>query len=92
VDFQGAGWSGGGPVLGIYAEEPYGVFYLCGDVSGPPRGAAFTAFDLKTGARKATSAFPDGGLCNDFITAAEGTAYAPDTALGRFIQRTPMFG
>jgi sugar lactone lactonase YvrE len=33
--------------------------------------------------------FPDGGLCNDFITAADGTVYATDTELGRIIRLKP---
>src|ERR1700691_4448624 len=47
-----------GFLLGIYADEPHGVFYVCSDVVGPPRQAAFTSFDLKTGAKKATYRFP----------------------------------
>jgi sugar lactone lactonase YvrE len=78
-----------GFLLGIYADERHGVFYVCSDVVGPPRKAAFTAFDLKTGAKKATYAFPGGGLCNDFITAADGTVYATDTELGRIIRLKP---
>jgi hypothetical protein len=78
-----------GFLLGIYADEPHGVFYVCSDVVGPPRKAAFTAFDLKTGAKKATYPFPDGGLCNDFVTAADGTVYATDTELGRIIRLRP---
>jgi sugar lactone lactonase YvrE len=78
-----------GFLLGIYADEPHGVFYVCSDVIGPPRQAAFTSFDLKTGAKKATYRFPDGGLCNDFITAADGTVYATDTELGRIIRLRP---
>jgi outer membrane protein assembly factor BamB len=78
-----------GFLLGIYADEPHGVFYVCSDVIGPPRQAAFTSFDLKTGAKKATYRFPDGGLCNDFITAADGTVYATDTELGRIIRLKP---
>jgi hypothetical protein len=30
-----------------------------------------------------------GGLCNDFITAADGTLYATDTVLGRIIRLKP---
>jgi hypothetical protein len=78
-----------GFLLGIYADEPHNVFYVCSDVVGPPRQAAFTSFDLKTGAKKATYRFPDGGLCNDFITAADGTVYATDTELGRIIRLKP---
>jgi sugar lactone lactonase YvrE len=78
-----------GFLLWIYADEPHGVFYVCSDVIGPPRQAAFTSFDLKTGAKKATYRFPDGGLCNDFITAADGTVYATDTELGRIIRLKP---
>jgi hypothetical protein len=62
---------------------------VCSDVAGPPRQAAFTAFDLKTGAKKVTYRFPDGGLCNDFITAADGTVYATDTELDRIIRLKP---
>jgi sugar lactone lactonase YvrE len=78
-----------GFLLGIYTDEPHGVFYVCSDVVGPPRQAAFTSFDLKTGAKKAIYRFPDGGLCNDFITAADGTLYATDTELGRIIRLKP---
>ena len=78
-----------GFLLGIYADEPHNVFYVCSDVVGPPRKAAFTSFDLKTGAKKATYHFPEGGLCNDFITAADGTVYATDTELGRIIRLKP---
>jgi hypothetical protein len=78
-----------GFLLGIYADEPHGVFYVCSDVVGPPRQAAFTSFDLKSGAKKATYRYPDGGLCNDFITAADGTVYATDTELGRIIRLKP---
>ncbi len=78
-----------GFLLGIYADEPHNVFYVCSDVAGPPRQAAFKSFDLKTGALKATYHFPDGGLCNDFITAADGTLYATDTVLGRIIRLKP---
>ena len=75
-----------GFLLGIYADEPHGVFYVCSNVAGPPRKAAFTAFDLSSGARRASWSFPDGGLCNDFITDAAGTVYVTDTALGRIIR------
>jgi hypothetical protein len=55
----------------------------------PAGKTAFTAFDLKTGAKKATYAFPGGGPCNDFITAPYGTVYATDTILGRIIRLKP---
>jgi hypothetical protein len=50
-----------GFLLGIYADEPRNVFYVCSNVAGPPRQAAFKSFDLKTGAPKATYHFPGGG-------------------------------
>jgi hypothetical protein len=78
-----------GFLLGIYADEPHNVFYVCSDVAGPPRQAAFKSFDLKTGTLKATYHFPEGGLCNDFITAADGTLFATDTVLGRIIRLKP---
>jgi hypothetical protein len=78
-----------GFLLGIYADEPHNVFYVCSDVAGPPRQAAFKSFDLKTGMLKATYHFPGGGLCNDFITGADGTLYATDTVLGRIIRLKP---
>jgi hypothetical protein len=31
----------------------------------------------------------DGGLCNDFVTAADSTVYATDTELGRIIRLKP---
>jgi hypothetical protein len=78
-----------GFLLGIYADEPHDVFYVCSDVVGPPRQAVFKSFDLKTGALKATYPFPGGGLCNDFVAAGDGTLYATDTVLGRIIRLKP---
>jgi sugar lactone lactonase YvrE len=78
-----------GFLLGIYADEPRSVFYVCSDVAGPPRQAAFKSFDLKTGALKATYQFPDGGLCNDFVAATDGTLYVTDTVLGRILRLKP---
>jgi outer membrane protein assembly factor BamB len=78
-----------GFLLGIYADERHHVFYVCSNVIGPPRRAAFVAFDLETGTKKATYQFPDGGLCNDFIAASDGTVYATDTELGRIIRLKP---
>jgi hypothetical protein len=78
-----------GFLFGIFADEPHNMFYVYSDVAGPPRPAAFKSFDLKTGALKATYHFPGGGLCNDFITAADGTLYATDTVLGRIIRLKP---
>jgi sugar lactone lactonase YvrE len=78
-----------GFLLGIYADEPRGLFYVCSNVAGPPREATFRSFDLKTGALKATYQFPDGGLCNDFVAAADGTLYVTDTVLGRIIRLKP---
>ena len=75
--------------MGIYADEPHGVLYVCSDILGPPRQAAFKSFDLETRALKATYRFPDGGLCNDFVAAADGTLYATDTAMGRIIRLKP---
>lgn len=78
-----------GFLLGIFADERHDVFYVCSNVAGAQGKAVFTAFDLKSGARKASYAFPGGGLCNDFITDALGTVYVTDTARGRIIRLKP---
>jgi hypothetical protein len=87
ISRQQAGFEGF--LLGIYADEPRNVFYVCSDVAGPPRQATFKSFDLKSGALKDTYKFPDGGLCNDFVAAADGTLYVTDTTLGRIIRLKP---
>jgi hypothetical protein len=50
-----------GFLLGIYADEPHGVFYVCSDVAGPPRKAAFTALTSRPAPRRPPTRFQAAG-------------------------------
>jgi sugar lactone lactonase YvrE len=79
-------------VLGVLADEASGTLWVCASATGGRNGApvvgetALKAFDLKTGAFKASYAFPNNGLCNDIAVASDGTAYATDTTQGRVLR------
>jgi len=78
-------------VLGVFADEKAGTLWVCASTTGG-RGApvvgetALKAFHLKTGAFKASYAFPNNGLCNDVAVAKDGTIYVADTAQGRVLR------
>ena len=78
-------------VLGVFADEKAGTLWVCASTTGG-RGApvvgetALKAFNLKTGAFKASYAFPNNGLCNDVAVAKDGTIYVADTAQGRVLR------
>ena len=78
-------------VLGVFADEKAGTLWVCASTTGG-RGApvvgetALKAFNLKTGAFKASYAFPNNGLCNDVAVAKDGTLYAADTTQGRVLR------
>ena len=79
-------------VLGVLADEPSGTLWVCASATGGRNGApvvgetALKAFNLKTGAFKASYAFPSNGLCNDIAVAKDGTVYATDTTQGRVLR------
>lgn len=78
-------------VLGVLADDASGTLWACagGDNGGdgqPPTPTAIKAFDIRTGALKASHPFEGGGGCNDFAVAPDGTVYASDNARGRVMR------
>ena len=79
-------------VLGVFADEPAGVLWVCASATGGRNGApvvgetALKAFNLKDASFKATYPFPGGGLCNDIAVAKDGTVYATDTTGARVLR------
>ena len=79
-------------VLGVFADEKAGTLWVCASATGGRNGApvvgetALKAFNLKTGAFKASYPFPNNGLCNDIAVAKDGTVYATDTTQGRVLR------
>jgi len=82
-------------LLGVLADTRSHTLWLCSDPtplrSPPVTGvASLMAFDLKSGARKATYPFPPPqSACNDITIAADGTVYATDTPNGRIFRLRP---
>ncbi|MBO9499375.1 MAG: hypothetical protein J7496_01020 [Novosphingobium sp.] len=77
-------------LFGVLADERHGVLWACNNpgFGGPPAPGAVSsvkAFDLKTGAYKASYAFPAGkpAACNDIAVAKDGAVWANDTSAGR---------
>jgi sugar lactone lactonase YvrE len=78
-------------VLGVLADEPAGLLWVCASASGgngsPYVGeTALKAFDLKDASFKASYPFPGNGLCNDIAVAKDGTVYATDTFEARVLR------
>jgi sugar lactone lactonase YvrE len=83
-------------LFGVLADEASETLWAC---NNPPFGApapagatsGLKAFDLRSGALKASHAFPGQGpfACNDIAIAADGTTYATDTAGGRIFALAP---
>lgn len=75
-------------VFGVLADERTKTLWVCSvDRSTKVREhTSLMAFDLKTGAHKATYAYPGGGTCNDVTIATSGAAYATDTLNGRILR------
>lgn len=78
-------------VLGVYADEKGKTLWVCSNnLDNKGEATAAMAFDLKTGAPKATYPLPgDGTLCNDIAVAADGTAYVTDTRQGSVLMLKP---
>jgi outer membrane protein assembly factor BamB len=75
-------------VFGVFADEASGTLWVCSGSppflppsAGVPAGAsALHAFDLVTGAPKASYQLPgEGGFCNDAAVGPDGSVYATDT-------------
>jgi hypothetical protein len=83
--FIAAGTGGIRQVFGVYADDAHNTLWVCSNVFGgapggpPPPPSALHSFNLKTGAPTGRYEFPGGGMCNDIVTTADGTAYATDT-------------
>lgn len=85
--------SGIAALLGVYADEPTRTLYACSAALGaaPDKAdslSALRAFDLVTGAAKASYPMPGGAkaLCNDIATTRDGTAYVSETLGGRVLR------
>jgi sugar lactone lactonase YvrE len=78
------GTGGLNQVLGVYADEKNKLLWVCSNnLDNKGEKTAAMAFDLKSGAPKATYPLPgDGTLCNDIAVGADGTAYVTDTRQG----------
>src|SRR5690242_4819270 len=50
-------------LLGVFADEAHGTLYVCNSAAAPSTDTEAKAFDLKTGALKATYPFYGGGRC-----------------------------
>jgi sugar lactone lactonase YvrE len=88
-------WIAAGPnklgrVLGVFANEPANLLFVCTNDPDPKgTSAELVAFDLKSGAAKGNYPFPGGGLCNDIAFARDGTTYVTDTRGGRILTLKP---
>ena len=83
--FIAPGTGGIRQVFGVYADDGHNTLWVCSNQIGgapggpPPPPSALHSFNLKTGAPTGRYEFPGGGMCNDIVTAPDGTAYATDT-------------
>ncbi len=83
-------------LFGVFADDKRGLLWACNNppFGGPPQPGAkssLKAFDLKTGALKASYDLPGEGpfACNDIAIAADGTTFATETAGGRIFALAP---
>ena len=82
--------------FGVLADDKRGSLWVCNNppFGGPPQPGAkssLKAFDLKTGALKASYDFPADGpaICNDIAVGPTGTSFATDTSGGRIFALAP---
>jgi sugar lactone lactonase YvrE len=75
------GTGGLNQVLGVYADEKGKTLWVCSNnLEKKGEATSVKAFDLKSGALKASYPLPgEDALCNDIAVAADGTAYVADT-------------
>lgn len=81
-------------VLGVYADEINNTLWACysdlalfAGAGGKP--SMLRSYDLSSGALKTSVPLGEGTFCNDIATAADGTAYAADTAGGQLLKVAP---
>ena len=67
---------------GVLADAAANALWVCDDFG---KESALVRFDLKTGRRVASYAFPGGGHCNDIARRA-GDTYVTDTSNGRILR------
>lgn len=79
-------------ILGVLSDEAHNTLWLCSSpnfFTGEQGVTALHAYDLQSGTQKGKWDFPGGGTCNDVTIAADGTAFASDTAGGRILTLAP---
>ena len=76
-------------MAGVFADDATNTLYACSGLNGAPpdqaaQKSAVKAFDLKTGAAKASYPMPYGAMsfCNDFAVDKTGNVYVTDTVAG----------
>src|SRR6478609_2305869 len=82
--------------FGVLADEQRGLLWVCNNppFGGPPQPGAkssLKAFDLKTGALKASYDLPGEGpfACNDIAVGRLGTTFVTETSGGRIFALAP---
>lgn len=82
--------------FGVLADDRRKTLWVCNNppFGGPPQPGAkssLKAFDLETGALKASYDFPSDGpaICNDIAIGRFGTTFATDTSGGRIFALAP---
>ena len=82
--------------FGVLADDRRKTLWVCNNppFGGPPQPGAkssLKAFDLETGALKASYDFPTDGpaICNDIAVGRMGTTFATDTSGGRIFALAP---
>jgi sugar lactone lactonase YvrE len=85
------GTGGLNQVLGVFADEKGKTLWVCSNnLEQKGEATSVKAFDLKSGAFKATYPLPgQGPLCNDIAVAEDGTAYVSDTLQGSVLMLKP---
>lgn len=83
-------------LFGVLADDSRGLLWVCNNppFGGPPQPgakASLKAFDLATGAFKASYDFPGDGpaVCNDIAVGPSGVTFATDTSGGRILALAP---
>jgi sugar lactone lactonase YvrE len=72
---------------GVMVDPYRNVLWACAVDLSFQTASQLRAFDLRTGALKASYAMPDGGVCAD-IALARGDVYVTDTGGGRIVRLT----
>lgn len=67
-------------IAGVLADDANGLLFACdNDLGVTPHQATLRAFDLATGAPKASYPFPAPGFCNDLSFDASGNLFVTDS-------------